>query len=373
MNGDGHGDEVLSCTYSPDSQFILSGGWDGCVRLWDAANGDLVRHYQVSNRPVTACAIAADGKHFLSGSLDGLLAHWDFGTGQPAMGIRGDPQTSTFLAHTRPISHIAYINDGDSLVTASWDSNLIIWRPKHEGRTLAGHSDIVTGCAMTPDSRFLLSWSHDKSVRMWDMNLHRQVCEFPGHEDRVLSGAVSPDGHWAITGGRDGAVFLWDLQARAVKFTTQITDAVNCCCFLLDGQALVIGEATGHLTLVSVPAFEEICSINIEQQIQCASRSPSGAQLAVGAGDGRIYLVAVDGFDANPLLVTVWQSSRRTASAIQKLFGKSTETPTYVGNCPACLAIFEMAVAKSSPQLNCPGCKRKLRVAGIAQRLEDSQ
>lgn len=370
-NGDGHGDEVLSCTYTPDSQFVVSGGWDGCVRLWDAANGELVRFYQVSDRPVTVVAVTPDGKKILSGSLDGLLALWDLATGQPSAGIRGDPQTSTFLAHTRPLSSIGFVHEGDTLVTGSWDSNLILWKGKQEGRSLSGHSDIVSGCAATPDGRYLISWSHDKSVRMWDINLHRQLCDFPGHEDRVLTGAVSPDGLWAATGARDGALFLWDIRAKAEKLSTQLTDEVHCCCFLLDGQALAVGEANGRIILFSIPDMEPIDELDLGQQLQCASRSPSGAQIAVGAGDGRIYLITVDGFDAAPLLVTVSQSSRQSATTIQRLFGKSTTTPTYVGSCPACCSTFEMAVDRSAVQINCPGCKRQLRVAGITHRAEE--
>ena len=57
--------------------------------------------------------------------------------------------------------------------------------------------------AISPDGRWLVTGSHDKTARLWDLN-----AEEPGTTARVLSGheepvsavAISPDGRWLVTG-----------------------------------------------------------------------------------------------------------------------------------------------------------------------------
>ncbi|GIW79611.1 MAG: hypothetical protein KatS3mg105_1418 [Gemmatales bacterium] len=370
---EGHGDEVLAVCYSPDSHYVVSGGFDGMLRLWNAGDNSLFQKYPVSNKAVTACAVSPDGKYLLSGSLDGMLAQWDAASGAAANGIRGEPQTTMFLAHTRPISAIEFGSDSLTIVTASWDSHLTLWRPLSEGRTMSGHGDIVTGCRITPDGRFLVSWSYDHTARLWDLSMTRQIVTFEGHQDRILTGDVSPDGRWAVTGSRDGDVILWDIVRHEEQGGIQLEDQVAATLFLRDGKHLVVAQAGGAVGLFSVPDLELLQAIEIDQSVHCGALSPAGSQLALGCGDGIVRIVPIEEFDAQPLLIRVSQSSKRMSSGLQKLFGRSREVTTYIGTCPACQALFEIPAEQDSSieQIPCPGCKRQLRIAAVTQPLPD--
>src|SRR5260370_2108499 len=101
--GSKHQGEISSCSFGPDSMFVLSGGWDGYIRLWETTTGVHVTALQVSNKPVSTCGVSPDGKQWLAGTLEGMLARWDALTHQ---------QVSTFLPHTSPIPTIAFpVND----------------------------------------------------------------------------------------------------------------------------------------------------------------------------------------------------------------------------------------------------------------------
>lgn len=355
------GTEVLTCAFTPDGAYVVSGGWDGLLRLWESSGGAQVSSFQVSPKPVSACTVSLDGKLLVSGSLDGMLGIWDALTHE---------RQHTFLAHTRPISAIVYSPDGKSLVTASWDGSLMIWDSIKEraGRNLVGHSDIVAGCRFTPDGLGLLSWSHDRSIRLWDVGRGRVQNEFTGHGDRVNACALSPDGSWAVSGGRDGTLKAWDLKAGEEVGSIFLPAEIRSCLFLLDGESAVVVDATGRLTLHAVPSLEEQTELATELAVQCADLSSSGSQIVLGSADGQVRFLTLDGCDDVPLVVMATHSMQRTASALQKLFGKSKMVHRYRCTCPACRHSFELANGSNLGQpAPCPHCRRNLKVSAVAR------
>lgn len=105
----GHDGEVLACTYTADSAFVLSSGWDGYLRFWDARQGTQVSAIQASQKAVSACAVTPDGQEWISASMEGVLAYWD---------AKSLQQQSSFHASRRPISAVVFANDGHSMATA---------------------------------------------------------------------------------------------------------------------------------------------------------------------------------------------------------------------------------------------------------------
>src|SRR5437764_1269670 len=80
----------------------------------------------------------------------------------------------------------------------------------------------AAGCRYTPDGQQLLSWSHDGTVRLWDVTQGREVGVLAGHADRVTALAQSPDGRWVVSGGRDGTLRLWDLLSQRAADSGQL-------------------------------------------------------------------------------------------------------------------------------------------------------
>ena len=358
--------DILACAYSPDGAFLLSGAWDGHLRLWETNNGNQVTAFKASPKPVSACAVAPDGRAWLSGSLDGLLSQWDPVTHR---------QTSIFLAHPRPISTIVFGVDGRTLITAAWDGNVAVWQlaRDREARILAGHSDIVAGCRPTPGGESLLSWSYDGTARLWDLTTYAQQAEFSGHNDRVLAGAVSPDGRWAVTGSRDGMLKLWDLREGSEAATTNVDPELRGCFFLAHGDAIVVVDAAGRLTLHSVPDLRESEELATGLKVHCADLAASSQQIALGCSDGQVRLVAVNGLEDSPLVVIATQASRREATMFQKFLGKSHLVHFYQCSCPVCRAVVPLASGEVGRLAMCSRCRRKLRVGGVRRSTHEQE
>ena len=57
-----------------------------------------------------------------------------------------------------------------------------------------GHTGIVTSVVFGRDGKLLLSGSHDKTVRIWDVASGRPIRTLEGASSPVTSTALSPDG-----------------------------------------------------------------------------------------------------------------------------------------------------------------------------------
>jgi WD40 repeat protein len=360
--GQGHAGEVFAVAYSSDGAFALSGGWDGHLRLWETTSGTLASSLEVSRKPLSACAFSPDDQQWLAGSMEGLLSAWD---------AAGYQAQYNFLAHTRPISAIRFGPDGQQLATASWDRQVGLRKvgKEREARMLNGHSDIVAGCRYTPDAKHLLSWSHDGGVVLWDAEFGQQAWAPPGHQDRVVAGAVSPDGRWAATASRDGLLKLWDLVNRGEAGTLPLSGEVRGCFFLLDGESVVIVNAEGWMTWLSIPTFEVRAELETGLKVQCGEIAPSGAQIALGSDDGHVYFVTIAGFDQGPLVVTAIQAVKQTATMLDKFLGKQRMMRTFRYVCPACRHAGETHVLPENA-FPCPSCRRRLRVLSQGRQLQ---
>jgi WD40 repeat protein len=351
-----HEGEVYGCACTSDGAFVLSGGWDGKPRLWDAASGASLVQLPASPKPLSCCAFSPDGRHWLSGSMEGLLSTWD-GVSYQTL--------SSFVAHTRPISAIRFAPDGQTLATASWDRQIALRKQgnEREARVLAGHGNIVAGCRFTADGKNLVSWSHDSTIKLWDVALAREVATLTGHTDRVTAVALSPDGRWLLSGGRDALVRLWDLETRSELAALNLGAEVRAAFALLDGESAVVVDAAGRLFLLSLPGLEVQTQMDLPFRAMCGKLAPTGTQLALGGEDGLVYFLAVEGLEGVSLVVTARQSYKEHASVLARLFGSTKLRRMYEYTCPSCRQTMEVPTLPAQP-VACRKCRRSLRVNG---------
>ena len=71
-----HNGAVNAIQFSPDGSLIISGGGDGLITLWDAANGTSILALPAQNVSIEALAFAPNGHLFASGDADGSLIVW---------------------------------------------------------------------------------------------------------------------------------------------------------------------------------------------------------------------------------------------------------------------------------------------------------
>jgi WD40 repeat protein len=105
--------------------------------------------------------------------------------------------------------------------------------------------------ALTPDGRTCVSSSHDKCVRLWDLETGELRSLLEGHTDWVKAIAVTADGARAASGSYDGTVRVWDLQ-DGEALAEFICEAPVTSCSCLGENIVVAGDLAGHVYVLGL-------------------------------------------------------------------------------------------------------------------------
>ncbi|XP_050665056.1 striatin-3 [Leptidea sinapis] len=198
-----HSDAVWSLAAAAGR--VLSSSADGTVRLWaPRAPRPLLATLRDAGLAAAALPAAAD---FADGAAraaalytDGTLLLYDIETAQSVLRVSCPSPASRVRCHpSLPV-----------LVTAHEDHHIRFWDAV-SGRcahTMVAHLDAVTGLALDPNGIFLLSGSHDCSVRLWNLDTKTCVQEITAHrkkfDEGILDVAFHPMRPYIASAGADG-------------------------------------------------------------------------------------------------------------------------------------------------------------------------
>jgi molecular chaperone DnaK (HSP70)/WD40 repeat protein len=274
----GHSDEVHSVAFSPDGQFLASGGSDHAVRGWNVRTGQPVGALAGHTGRVSSIAFSPDGNLLASGGFDKTVRVWKLPNGEPF---------HTFN-HSDWVFSVAFSPDSKRLASGGADKEIKLWNLETGRllRTLAGHAHWVLSVVFGPDGQFFVSSSADKTVRAWSLETDEPHHTFE-HPDWVWSVAIGPDGRLVASGGEDGVIRVWDLETgRSVRSLVGHSGPALFVAISPDGQLLFSSGSDGKI---------KVWNLRTGEPLHILSGHPEGVGSVVPSPDGQ--LLASGGYD----------------------------------------------------------------------------
>jgi WD40 repeat protein len=148
----------------------------------------------------------------------------------------------TVSGHGDWVSGCAVSADGATIVSASFDQTLKVWdgRNGNERFTLTGHEEGVIGCAVSADGATIVSASNDQTLKVWDGRNGEERFTLRGHQNRVIDCAVSADGATIVSASLDQTLKVWDGRSGKERFTLRGHEkGMTDCAMSADGAMIV--------------------------------------------------------------------------------------------------------------------------------------
>jgi len=294
---------ISAFEFSPDGQFMASGGSDGIVKLWHTDGLSIELQNDQHQSGVDALEFSLDGQYLASGGKDGVVKLWRT-DGMPVTLPNnqyegGIVETLAFSPDGQYLASGGLVNDGlvSGAVVKLWrTSGILISLPNDQHEWGLGQIDLT----FSPDSQYLAAETGD-SIKLWRTD-SMPIAALSSSEIEGSSGemAFSPDGQYLVSGGEDGNLNRWYLDGTPVEGLPNSYHSASSrqLTFSPDGRYLASagnGEGVFNLWRTDGTPVEGLLNNQLEGFVLPLVFSPDSQYFALGSTGGAVKLWRTDG------------------------------------------------------------------------------
>ncbi len=285
----GHTDGTNCLAWQPASaapSLLATGGQDGAVKFWDAANGQ---------HTANAALGSAWVDHLCWSGAAEKPAHLFAAAGRVLSAVRPDGTVAhTFKPAAKTISALAPQPAGGCVAAAHfggvqlWDSDDFVLQKEYS------YANGIHGLVWSPDNKWLVSGNQDPSVHLWipeqDVELHMS-----GYETKVKHLTFDHTSRWlATSGGRDSCV--WDCSGAGPEGREPAMlphEAPICAVAFQHTHSLLASASQDGAVYLWSPERKQPLRATVKMPVAATKLawSPDDRLLAIGSEKGVVYVL----------------------------------------------------------------------------------
>jgi WD40 repeat protein len=151
-----------------------------------------------------------------------------------------------------------------------------------------GHTGTVHFSSFSPDGRYVVTASYDRTAKIWETRSGNLIAELKGHDNEVKTAVFTKDGEYIMTASWDGKVKLWKaLTGEFVRDVFEEKGSLEFAFFSPDQKSILTAQAyTYDITIRSFDNGNILKDYRTEEhRVQKAAFSPSGDKVICSYDD----------------------------------------------------------------------------------------
>jgi WD40 repeat protein len=277
----GIGEYPSALTFSSDARHLAVSDAGGRIRVYESNTGALMRDWQAHELGVRALHWHPDGSKLLSGGEDGCARLWRC----------PDTSGSTEILSGRAwVDHVSFSPCGTRLVAAAGKTLTFANADGSQPFASEEHVSSITGVAWRANSEQVLTCCYGGMQSVVAANGHiKRRFKWKGS---LLTLALSPDGKVAACGCQDNSVHFWRLSSGADAAMSGYPAKPTALSWRADAQVLAVAGGA-EITLWSFAGkgpegTRPTCVQTAHDLITVLAFAPRGGALASGCRAGHV-------------------------------------------------------------------------------------
>lgn len=201
-----HSGGCTALCLSHNRRFIITGGPDGDVRLWELRSRELISHLKEHKSIITSLRLSNDDTIAISASRDRCILQWD---------LRLEKRIHCHMQRMGGINDVVLSADETYILSVGQEKRIVYWNTKAEQAVhsvaLNGDTDEGKCIALSNDGKYVATAGTQSVIRIWDFSSGTLLTSASGQSGTIAGISFSPDDKQIVSVSDDGSIFIWCL------------------------------------------------------------------------------------------------------------------------------------------------------------------